>query len=456
MSISSDRGESSVQGWLVCDRPSRWVALLSLAVIVRALALWQFGGQLANDPDAYREIADSLVAGRGFGFAPSQANGSPTAYRPPLYPCLLALIKRGIGNDNDMFRRSIGMMQLLLGTGTVVLMVPIARRLQLGHASLFVGLLVALDPVLVYNTTLVMTETTATFLVALLFWLALRARGVMGWFATGVVFGLCCLCRPTFWAFGVFVVPGWLLGACSDWKSANPGSGRVSKWRSAAAVLFGTALTVAPWVGRNVVAMGKPILTTTHGGYTLLLGHNPIYTDRVVNQSWGTVWQIDSDERWFEWLDAEMQGENPPIDRHQAPSPAVEMARDRWMSRKAWQYMRDEPWTAIRSGLTLLGRFWNVVPMATSNRSLPAPLRWTIGAFYAATFVAGMAGLIRLRRDDWPRWRLCLALILSFTAVHALYWADLRMRAPLVPVIALLAVQGLIGTRAESSSAIRR
>ena len=32
-----------------------------------------------------------------------------------------------------------------------------------------------------------------------------------------------------------------------------------------------------------------------------------------------------------------------------------------------------------------------------------------------------------------------LVLIVSFTAVHALYWADMRMRTPLVPAIALLA-----------------
>jgi len=35
------------------------------------------------------------------------------------------------------------------------------------------------------------------------------------------------------------------------------------------------------------------------------------------------------------------------------------------------------------------------------------------------------------------------SLILSLTAVHAFYWSDMRMRAPLVPAIALLAASGV-------------
>jgi hypothetical protein len=31
---------------------------------------------------------------------------------------------------------------------------------------------------------------------------------------------------------------------------------------------------------------------------------------------------------------------------------------------------------------------------------------------------------------------------LTFTAVHAVYWSDMRMRAPLMPFVALLAARG--------------
>ncbi|MFX9077435.1 hypothetical protein ABTN32_20465, partial [Acinetobacter baumannii] len=53
---------------------------------------------------------------------------------------------------------------------------------------------------------------------------------------------------------------------------------------------IGTILTVSPWLVRNWLVFGVPILTTTHGGYTLLLGNNSVFTQDVVQQPWGTVW----------------------------------------------------------------------------------------------------------------------------------------------------------------------
>jgi hypothetical protein len=35
-----------------------------------------------------------------------------------------------------------------------------------------------------------------------------------------------------------------------------------------------------------------------------------------------------------------------------------------------------------------------------------------------------------------------LLLAISFTAVHLVYWTDMRMRAPLIPAVALAAAAG--------------
>ena len=40
---------------------------------------------------------------------------------------------------------------------------------------------------------------------------------------------------------------------------------------------------------------------------------------------------------------------------------------------------------------------------------------------------------------------LPLLLILNFTLVHLFYWSNMRMRAPLVPLIALVAARGIAG-----------
>ncbi|MGQ0635753.1 MAG: hypothetical protein ACT4QC_14150 [Planctomycetaceae bacterium] len=436
-------------------RGNSWQALalvVTLAIAARGLALWRFGDTLQSDPDAYRVVAKSIVAGNGFGFADDFSFGSPTAYRPPLYPCLLALLAWVCGGDMALASQAAGLAQLALGIATVWLTVLCARRLGLGHFSLLAGLLVAVDPLLAYCTAAIMTETLAAFLSILLVWSWMRANSPAGLFATGFLFGLACLCRPTYWVVGVVVAGGWLAGWCARrMRGARPDPGRLLRepfgggavpWKQALTLVTGIGLAVAPWVVRNALVMGEPILTTTHGGYTLLLAHNPVYTRDVVEGSWGAVWKGPSLARWHQSLEEVLGRESPPLDLAHK-SPAVELARDRWMSRTAWQYVRGEPVIALRAGLSLLGRFWNVVPLSTETRTLPRALVRGLAAFYLAVFVAMLAGLVRLRRYEWLPWWPLVALLVGFTAVHALYWADMRMRAPLVPAIALLAARGV-------------
>ena len=67
---------------------SRWSdplwAIVLLAVSLRAAVMVRRFGAF-DDPDNYLPLARSLAAGDGFCL-----QGRPTAYRPPLYPLLLA------------------------------------------------------------------------------------------------------------------------------------------------------------------------------------------------------------------------------------------------------------------------------------------------------------------------------------------------------------------------------
>src|SRR5262249_51902540 len=52
-------------------------------------------------------------------------------------------------------------------------------------------------------------------------------------------------------------------------------------WRlvNLAGLLMAAAAVVSPWAIRNYRGFGKPIVTTTHGGYTLFLGNNGEFYD---------------------------------------------------------------------------------------------------------------------------------------------------------------------------------
>lgn len=416
-------------------------ALLALAALVRGGVLWKLGENLADDRDTYLAIARQVADGEGYT-RPADGLAKPTAYRPPLYPLLLAGILRAGGGTF-----AVGAVHLLLSLLTVLLTWLCGRRLGLPWGAYFAAGLVALDPLLSYYLSLPMTETLCTFLVTLLMFLlipvpndtaseALRGGARFESAAAGLVFGLGVLCRPTLWAFGLCMTGAWLV------RIRKTGlHGRLSArvpW-TALAVLV---LTVSPWVIRNAVVFGRPIVTTTHGGYTLLLGNNPVFYRDVVQQPWGTVWQGDSLRAWQRALDKEMA----------AGDITGEPARDRWMYHRAWEHILENPGLFVRACLLRIGRFWNVSPLGPVAETLPVFVLWGIRLFYGAILLGALVSLFRLSREEWSRWLSVVLLLLSFTAVHAVYWSNMRMRAPLVPAVALLASRSLMRRTSQPAS----
>ena len=150
-------------------------------------------------------------------------------------------------------------------------------------APLLAGLLVACDPILLNQQTLVMTETLAAFLAILALWCLARFDGSRSWFnaaLAGGAIGLAVLCRPTFLA-----VAGAGRAWHAGWSAVDPDFRfQISDFRLAADVgwrllnlaAFGVAAAavISPWAIRNYRVFGKPIVTTTHGGYTLYLANN--------------------------------------------------------------------------------------------------------------------------------------------------------------------------------------
>ncbi|HEV3122684.1 MAG TPA: glycosyltransferase family 39 protein, partial [Isosphaeraceae bacterium] len=240
------------------------IALMArLAIVAPRLS------QPLDDPDNYLPLARSLALGRGFEF-----NGHPTAYRPPLYPLVLAPLVAGLG---ERLAWGVFALHLALGAATVLLVERSARGWGMGsYQALLAAVIVACDPVLVVQSRSVMTETLTAFLIAAaLAGLATRAgppwrAGAIG----GFWFGLAALCRPsTLPAAGFAAVSALAFG---------PGSATERVTRSLALALA-TLVTLRPWAARNAVVLGTPVWTTTHGGYTLALANNEVYYAEVVN-----------------------------------------------------------------------------------------------------------------------------------------------------------------------------
>jgi len=372
------------------------------------------------DPDGYRAVAENLVRHRTFG-----SGDSPTAYRPPLYPLLLApCVALGTAS-----RAAIGVFHVALGLATVWFTGRLGRMCGLGLGAWLAALLVACDPILLAQSTLVMTETLAAFLaIASLYWIAKTGQSgrVCHAIIAGASVGLAILCRPTFlpWACAVAIL------FVFDKQTAR------GQARLGLAFAGAVAMVLFPWAARNQIHFGRPIVTTTHGGYTLLLANNPYFYEHLRSAPWGAVWENEA-------LDRQWAAEMP------RGSPTDEVRADRMAYAKAFQSIRDEPAMFCYACLVRIGRLFTPLPhQITAQESMARRLlRYAVAAWYAAELALAVYGAVAVARrllevDNPPGWFACALLVACFAAVHAVYWTDMRMRAPLMPGIAAFAAAG--------------
>ncbi len=529
-------------------RPSPFALLIVATLIIRGVVLFSASHSFDADPDDYRRLAENWAVYNVFG-----TETSPTAFRPPLYPWTLKtfvfpliraderpdapnvadvspnlpaspnLTQTPADSDAANFPRSpnppqptgersvfdryfalsrnaaFALFHWLLGAATVAVVYRFARRLDFAPKSAAaVGLLVAVDPILLQQSRLVMTETLAALFAALLLdaTAAVVARrppqtalaskapasAPVAFAALGVLFGVSTLCRPAFFAFAglVFLLvaaQGFVVAVKTRKLAPNvPLAVAVRRaFLGAALFLLGIGAAVAPWTLRNLRAFERPILTTTHGGYTRYLAHNPeIYRHFESSSPW-SLWNPEPfhRRRTVEYAAALADAGLEP------GSTEAELFQNRWTSERADETIRSAPRTFLYSIGLRVGELWRVLPNAVDaeGRPLASPdlesprrraARFAVAAFYSVEQAAALLGLAFLavralrRRRETPvvaallnsPWTLGALLVASVQIPHLIYWTNMRMRAPLevfVPALAIFGVVALFERRRETA-----
>lgn len=354
--------------------------LFCLALAFRLLFALQPPPAEADAAD-YLRLARDLRSGQGY----VDPAGRPSAFRPPLYPLFLALT----GPEP----RLAAAIQSALGASNCLLTVALASRFVPGPASWMAGLLLALDPVSAAASSVLLSEVPYQTLFLLML-LALDAgRTPRRAALSGLLGGLGLLVRTA--ALPV------VAALAAVWIRRDP-----PRVRACLSFLAGAALAVSPWLLRNAVVMGAPVLST-QGGITLYSSYRP-----PEGRIFGVLVRDD------EVTSAEAEGE---------------VAADRRLTLSAVRLAAAHPLRSLRLAVLKVAFLW--VPIDWEIRRPPGSLS-PVYLFALPLAAWGLAA--RPRR--FPPIPLLLLVLTLFSAV---VYGSPRLRLPYDPLVYVLAAEPL-------------
>ena len=257
-------GKSAIYGKLI------WIFFF--AFTLRVAVRWHAGAPdfWENGYTFFFVLAQNIAAGTGFAF-----NGTPTAFRVPLYPIFLMALTLG----QQYFSRWF-LLSLLSARGPYSAQ-QCSREIFGNTAAFIAATLTAVYPYYVVHDTALQETSLYTFLIALAVLLMLRVRRsglVVQAIGAGLTLGAAVLTRANLAPFAIFA-PLWL---------ALAGGSSAMQWRRRLPIAIVCAavglLTLAPWLIRVYQLTGSVTLSTG-SGFFLWVGNNPYTFSRYPDES---------------------------------------------------------------------------------------------------------------------------------------------------------------------------
>lgn len=388
------------------------VARLAAAVAVQqyvANAERQF--LIEGDANGYWELAGHLASGQDY------AIHTPPRYvlRTPGFPLLLAAC-RVLGGDSLLVARCV---LAVVGTLCCLLTFLLAERLFDKRVALLATAWLALHPMHIGNSVLILSETwfACWMLLSLLtlerIWTLARAsvglRQVTVW---GLLAGISI-------AVTMLVRPGFLL-----WLPVTACAAALLVWRgppqrrlrrialTAMSILVGFAVVVSPWAIRNQRVTGHLVLTSLWSGPSLYDGLNPDANGR-------------SDMTFF--------------DTDQVMNHMSEFEMNEHYKRKALDFAFAHPGRAVRLAFPKAFQFLQPVPNSLADRG------WAVWVGCTAlwlTLLGGVLLAVGVGRTQWCQRLLTAGPLVLFLAVHMVFVGSVRYRLPLEFPLAILSAFG--------------
>jgi len=422
---------------------------LVLAAIVYAVALSSCP-PLPSTGDAlsYSRAAERLVrfGVLSAGSATPTAAPVPDAVLTPVYPLVLATVYRLTPATGDaairMAQPWVVGLQLLMALATVAAITWCGRIARGEPGGLVAGVLSALYVPFGFASMVALSETLGTLLVAAQLGLALLivcgadAKRPRTFALLGVVSGLIALTRPAY-ALWVAVPLAFVL-------LRQRGLGRIR--RDILLFIVGVSLVMVPWVVRNVVSLGEPVVLSTNASKTLLDatgGSEFTAEDEAVyataeaqgKDALAAVAHARMKRKFLESPTAYVADQFGWINAVVGPgTPENPLAGQPWIAPVCvyWEHLNAPGSDSLRFGASDLGepsaalRFWT---------------RFSVG-YQALLYLLALAAIVFAWRD--PKVWLLLSLPLYSIAVHSATLFINRYFFPVMPAVIVLAAVGAL------------
>lgn len=327
------------------------------------------------------------------------------ALRMPLYPAFLSLFTRA--EHGHRFAR---IAHWSLGALAALLTALLAARITAPPAALIAGLLVALDPFLIFFSSLLLTETpyiAAQSALLLIGWPLLNPRLPARWprwAFVGLAAALCIYLREA----AVPLSALWIILL-------------VLRRRFTPRALLGGALAASvviaallPWAMRNRRLTGDFCWLTHRAGISLYDGLGPQATGA---SDLGDIKQMP-----------QVRGLN-------------ETEWNRYFTDQSLIALRTDPLRVLRLAAVKIARTWNPVPNVDTYRS---PLiRLASAAWTLPVYVGALLGAVHLARRNRPALAALLLPVICVLMLHAVFVGSVRYRLVAMPMLEVLAALAL-------------
>lgn len=285
---TSENNLCAVNRYMAPLLPRAILVIFAAIILPRMCLFFYLGGELPEPPRdqaLYIRIAGRIAQGDGFSFSADQGMAknlfvpvdnreslwtdrsdyvlgltpveTPTAVMEPGYPVLLGIFFRIFGAVSG----SVFTLNLLFALGGALAVRKLVMDVWGAESGLMAAVLWALYPPYAYYSAYAMTETAHFSMLIISTMLILSAgRGEGKGILAGISLGIFFLVRAT----AIFLIPLELLYLVLR-----------KRWKAFIYYSAGFLIVVSPWVVRNWISMGEPLLMPTKGTLNLLTRNNP-------------------------------------------------------------------------------------------------------------------------------------------------------------------------------------